>query len=381
LLRSLQVVPDALMQRRFSFLRRMVIEPAGVIAFGTAAIIACANDMGVWGLVIGFYAAAVADLLLTWILVRWRPRLALASVGVWRELIAYGRHIIGAVALQRITELLPVLLIGRFVGANPLGQYRYAQRMTSTPLMVVVQGAAYVLFPALARITEDRDRYRAACLRSLRLMCALAFPLGLILIPLGLPAATLLFGEVWRDAGYAAMAMAVFPAAGAVVSFASEALKADGRPDILTRVHVVIALASAAAMLALLPFDLVGVVAGIAIGTVAGAVYSLVRVGGLIEVSAGGLAAQFAPTAAAALIMAALLTPLEFLVVEAADRPTGEGLVLFAAQGIAGIALYAAALRTLAPATAADLWDVAGRALRGSRGEGAPEPEAAVAGK
>jgi len=362
--RSLQIVPEALLQRRFSFLRRVIVEPAGAIALGIGAVIACSQGLGPWGLVIGYYCAAVTDVVLSWALVGWRPKLAQASFAMWRELVRYGRFVVGATALMRAGEQIPVLLIGRFVGANALGQYRYASRIISTPLMVVVQGASYVLFPALARITGDRDRFRAACLRSLALMCAVAFPLGLILVPLGVPAATLLFGEVWRDAGYAAMAMAAFPVAGAVVSFASEVLKADGRPDVLARVHVVILVCGAIAMVALLPFDLVGVAAGLSLGTVGGAVYSLFRLGPLLGIPRLRMTAAFLPQAAAALLMAAVLTPVEFLLVDSASHGTALGLVLAGAEAAAGFALYALALYALAPATARDLATVIRRSVR-----------------
>ena len=60
----------------------MVIEPLQVICFGVAAVIAASDGLGPWALVIGYYAAAVADVILSWILVRWRPRPGLASVAM-----------------------------------------------------------------------------------------------------------------------------------------------------------------------------------------------------------------------------------------------------------------------------------------------------------
>src|SRR4029453_12389652 len=38
LVRQVAVVPDALLQRRFSFARRLVAEPLSIVAFGVAAI-------------------------------------------------------------------------------------------------------------------------------------------------------------------------------------------------------------------------------------------------------------------------------------------------------------------------------------------------------
>jgi len=378
-LRSLLVVPQAILQRRFSFLRRVVVEPAGVVAFGIGAVIATANGLGVWGLVIGYYASAVTDVVLSWALVDWRPRFRTASFAMWRELIGYGRHVVATTALLRAEEQIPVVLLGRFVGTGPLGQFRYANRISTTSLALVVQGASYVLFPALARISHEGDRFRDACLRSLRMMAAIAFPLGLVLVPLGLPAAVLLFGDVWKQAGYAAMALAAFPAGATLISFASEVVKAGGRPDIMTRIHIVTLIASTVAMVALLPLDLVGVAAGISLGAAVGGADSLRRVAALLELRIADLVAEIWAPAAAALAMAAVMVPVEFLLVQAHTRAELIGLILLGAEFTAAIALYAGALRALAPQTLADLISMIRRLRPGGRAGGPAEPSQAPA--
>ena len=70
----------------------------------------------------------------------------------------------------------------------------------------------------------------AAFLRSLRWMMAIAAPAGLFLVALGLQLTVLVFGDVWRPAGYAAMAMAGFAVGGAVTSLVSELLRSQERP-------------------------------------------------------------------------------------------------------------------------------------------------------
>jgi O-antigen/teichoic acid export membrane protein len=374
LLHPLQIVPEALLQRRFSFVRRVIVEPASVIAFGVTAIVLCANGLGVWGLVLGTYARALVELGLSWGLAGWRPQFRLASFEMWRELVRYGRYGVGASALERGSEQIPVVLIGHFAGAAQLGQYRYAQRIAATPLAAIVQGGSYVIFPALARITGNRDRFRGASVRSLRMMCAFSFPLGMILIPLGLPIAAIVFGEVWRDSGYAAMALSLFPVAGTLISFSSEVAKADGRPDIVTRTHAVNLVAGITCMAALLPFHLVGVAIGFGLGWLAGAIYSLSRVSGLLNVSRRKLFGETLPALGAGLVMVAVLTPLEFLVVNADSRGTLVGLALIVAQGLLGLIIYLGALRILAPEIVGQIVELLGRL----RGRGAPAPEAAV---
>jgi O-antigen/teichoic acid export membrane protein len=351
LVRSLQVVPEALLQRRFNFVRRMVIEPVQVIAFGVAAVIATSNGLGAWGLVIGFYAAAITDVILSWALVRWRPRPRLASLSMWRELVSYGRHVLGANLVLRVGDEVPTLLIGRVIGEGSLGQYRYANRIASTPLALVLGAAAYVVFPAFARISHQRERFTAAFLNSLRWFSTVAMPLGMILLPLGVPMAVILFGDVWRPAGEAVTALCVYAAAASMVSIASEGLKAEGRPDVLVHVHLVSFGAATVAMLALLPFDLVGVAAGLSVGITIGAVYALARLSRILAIEGRAMVQQIWPSAVAAIVMALALLPLDRLVIQPDTHGTVAGIALLGAEGLIGLGFYLAVLLPFAPDT------------------------------
>ncbi len=75
LLHPFQVVPEALLQRRFSFLRRVDRRAAGVIAFGATAVYFCADGHGRLGarhrlLMPGRWSRSA----LSWGLARWRPK-------------------------------------------------------------------------------------------------------------------------------------------------------------------------------------------------------------------------------------------------------------------------------------------------------------------
>lgn len=365
LIRSFQVVPEALLQRNFSFLRRLVIQPVQVIAFGIAAVLATSEGLGPWGLVIGFYASAVTDVLLSWILLRWRPRLSQASFSMWKELIGYGRHVLASNVVLRLAEQLPIALLGRFVGQSAAGQWRYADRMAGGPFMLLVSGASYVIFPAFARISHERRRFSAAFLESLRWFATAAMPFGLIFIPLGIPLAVTLFGDVWRDAGEGVMALSAFIIAASMVSIASEALKAAGRPDILTRIHTVTGITAAIAMGSLMGFDLVGVAAGFSIGWCAGAAYALSRLGKLLEIPLRDMLRCLWAPAVAAMAMAAILMPIDRLLLDPVSHGVALALLLLAAEGLIATALYAAVLLPLAPDTIPRLREILGSARRG----------------
>lgn len=380
LLRSATTVPDALMQRRFSFLRRTVVEPLGIIVFGVTSIVLVASGLGVWGLVIGNTAQRLVMVFAAWGLARWRPNLRLASFGLWREMIGFGRHVIASELVRTTSGQVTTALLGRFVGTAALGQFAYAARIAQKPLGIMVNAGSYVLYPAFSRIAADERRFRAAFLRSLRLFSAMAIPIGFVMLPLGEPFAVVVFGEPWRDAGYAAMAMFAYVGCRSLISLAGEAFKAAERPQILLRVSLLSAALGVASIVALLPFGLVGVAAAVSVASVGVTAYSIRAVAGVVGLPVARMVGEIWPAVAASVVMAAALLPVEHLVVDAAGRETALGLILLAGEVVAAAALYWGALAVFARPLARELLEITRRAARQLTAR-APETEPGPTGE
>ncbi len=373
-LRTIGAVPDALLQRSFSFVRRLVIEPATVLCFGVSAVIAAAAGLGAWSLVIGQYAGFAIDAILAWALVRWRPRWSQVSFSMWRELVGYGRHVFVATAILHIGEQVSTALVGRLLGTAALGQFRYALRLAGTPFSLLLAGAAYVLFPAFSRIAGDARRLQGAFLRSLRWVCVASFPAGLFFVPLGVPTAVIIFGPEWREAGEAMAAMCLLPAGGMLANVVSEALKAIGEPRYLTRMHVVTAVITAGLILALQPFGLTAASAALSIGAVAGGVYALFLMRRVAGTPMRLMVAEVWPPALAACAAAGALIPVELLV-DAESHGVAVGALLLLAEALAGAILYLGLLRLIAPESGRELASGAGRILKRVAAFRGPDPD------
>jgi PST family polysaccharide transporter len=355
LLRMVEIVPQALLQRRLSFVRRLVIDPLAAIAYLVVAILAGANGLGAWTLVLATYAGAIVSALAAWTLARWRPRPRLASMGTWRGLARFGRPIVVGDLIQRGVDETPVAGIGRFIGAGALGQYTYAVRVATQPLGLIVNGIAYVLLPSFARMASDRRRLRGAVTRSLCGVCSVGFPAGLIFVPLGVPAMTVVFGAKWHQAGYALMALSASCGALSIGALATELWKATGRVGFLPRMHGLALALTVALVAAALPLGTVGVCGAISLASVAVAVYALWGIHAVLEIRLRALAATVWPPALAAAVMACALYAIDRLVVHAGTHTLPVDLALLAAETLLGAAIYLCSLRLIAPRTTADL--------------------------
>jgi PST family polysaccharide transporter len=352
-LQSARTVPNAILQRRFSFLRRLIVEPVSAVAFGLVAIIATSRGMGVWGLVIAQYAMSLVDLALSWGLVRWRPRIGQVSIAMWRELVGYGRHVLAGSTVRRLGERIPILVAGGVLSTSAVGQLQYANRIITTPFSLLVAGISYVVFPAFARISRDHARFMPAFLRSLRWATLIAMPIGLILAPLGEPLAIIAFGERWRVAGEVTAAICLFIPAQTIVAIIGESFKAAGIPAKRTRVNLIAVGSGALTMLVLAPtIGLFGVGIGISVDALVGAAVSIALASGVMEIPRRSILRAIAPQLGAALAMIAVLFPVETLAVNAASHGTVVGLLLLSGEALLGAVVYLLVLRVLAPGLA-----------------------------
>ena len=156
LVQSLSVVPDAVLQRRFSFARRVAVDPLSSVAFSAVASpgrrgrrrrLGAGRGRLRVAAGIGHRGACRSP--------RFRPRLALASVAMWRELASFARPVLGSEILSKVATQLDTVMLGRFKGAAALGQYRNGLRVAQQPSDGFVSIGAYVLLPALVRLARS----------------------------------------------------------------------------------------------------------------------------------------------------------------------------------------------------------------------------------
>ncbi|CRK49514.1 Polysaccharide biosynthesis protein [Rhodococcus sp. RD6.2] len=369
LLMSVTTVPDALMQRRFQFTRRVVVDPAVGLAYAVGAIVPAALGLGVWSMVIGSYLSLVVWIVASWWLAHWVPWHGRFSVGLWREMAVFSFPLLLDGVAGRLQEAVGLTLVGRELDESALGGYRFGRRIALLPGMAVVQIGSYVLLPAFSRIASDSRRLRDAFVRALTWIWLAAAPTAAVMAALGTPAVVLLLGEPWRSAGMAAAAMAGLGLGVAMTAVSSEALKGAGRSGRLNWMTGVGLLTGIPLLLVLLPFGLTGVGTAASVSAILVGVTGLVAAGPIVRVSGREMLRVLVPPLVAALVGVLVIVPVEHFVGHADQRSTLIGLFVITAESLGLLAVYLLSLRVIAPATAARIGDAA-RALRSGVGAG-----------
>lgn len=120
------------------------------------------------------------------------------------------------------------LIVGRVLGAGPIGQYSIAYNLVTYPVRRVAKMAAAVTLPAFSAIGGDKARFREAYLRALALSAVLVWPALGCAAALGPHVVLGLYGPQWEAAVAPFQVLCIAAMALVCAVFGEMALKALG---------------------------------------------------------------------------------------------------------------------------------------------------------
>jgi O-antigen/teichoic acid export membrane protein len=175
-------VPAALMERQLDFRRRCVVELAPVVVYAAVALGLALCQWGVWSLVWGRVAGALAGCITAWSLCCFRPGWHF-DWGRARALGGYGRFVAGGSLLSFLVVNLDDAVLGRAVGPVQLGLYYKAYLWANLPATALAHIVNRVAFPAYARMAAAGDKARLYQRLVSGIAClALPFACGMVLL-------------------------------------------------------------------------------------------------------------------------------------------------------------------------------------------------------
>jgi O-antigen/teichoic acid export membrane protein len=345
-------VPEALLQRRFSVRRRIIVGPAMSLTFAIVAVTLAACGWGVWSMVVGSYASYAVWVVCLWLICDWRPGHGHFSFKMWRELAKFGFPLMVSRFSYHIKVMAEAVIVGRVLGAAHLGQYRYAQRIAEIPEKGIIDVCSNALFPAFSRISGDKERLCAAYLSALRWSMIGAAPLTALMIALGEPAVLIVLGKPWHEAGIVVAAMAGVGIGRALESVSEEAIKGVGRTSLINWCTAAEVGGGLILVLILIrPLGLFGVGLALSITSVIVAIIKVGLARSVVEVPIKSLLRVLAPPLPAAALACAVTLYLEHFVLHSDSHPEVVAIVLLALEVVVFGLVYLAALSLVAPTT------------------------------
>jgi O-antigen/teichoic acid export membrane protein len=200
LLQSAGLVSEALLQREMRFrVLAMIAVASYLFGYAVVAITLARLGFGSWALVWGQIAQMALQSAMNIHFAGYRLRLGF-DTGCLREMFRFGF----GVSLTQIGNYLALnfdyFVVGRFLGAAPLGQYSRAYLLLAQPANLVGNMADKVLFPALANVQKEPERLARAYNMALALSALTQIPASVVLAIAGPEVIGVLMGPQWSEA-------------------------------------------------------------------------------------------------------------------------------------------------------------------------------------
>ncbi|BAZ06809.1 lipopolysaccharide biosynthesis protein [Calothrix sp. NIES-3974] len=196
---GLGIQHSALLNRQMQYRVLMVNDVCSNLLGIICAIVAAWYGWGYWALVIMPLVNATVNTIGVWITCQWRPGLPTRRVGV-RSLLVFGGHLTGFSIVNYFARHLDNILIGRYWGAQQLGQYAKAYQLLLLPLNQINVPITNVAIPSLSRLQNEPDKFRDYYLKALSAIAFLTMPITTLMIVVSEELIGTILGSQWGDA-------------------------------------------------------------------------------------------------------------------------------------------------------------------------------------
>jgi lipopolysaccharide exporter len=196
LLNGLQNPAFILFERQLQFMpdvKRTML--ANLIGAATSICLALQTH-SYWALVVSTVVIALVHTCVTY----WRvPNRVGFSLSHFREMFGFGGWLALTSIVEYVNGKVDFLLIGRGIGAAPLGAYQAGGQIIATATGDVVGPLVRAIFPSLA-MTRTPEELRDKYIRIQAVILSLALPIGIGLSAMAIEAVALLLGDRWAQA-------------------------------------------------------------------------------------------------------------------------------------------------------------------------------------
>ena len=164
-----------------------------------ATVILALMGCGVWSIVWPMIISTGIIVVVTRRYCSWKPPQKFTFTD-WREIIDFGKNLLGVEILNRLRMNVDNILVGKFLGVEALGLYYFAFNAGSGITTNVVYAFNSALYPHLCDFRQDKVKLRKEYYKSLKSSAFILVSLVLLqssLAPLYVP---IIFGEKWVPA-------------------------------------------------------------------------------------------------------------------------------------------------------------------------------------
>lgn len=264
-LTGLFIQHEALLNRQMRFLAIAVIDISALLIGLLAGIVAAWYGAGYWALVLNFFVMTLATAVGNWVTCRWRPGWPVRGSGV-RSMLGFGGNVTGFNIFTYFARNIDNALIGKYWGASQLGLYAKAYQLLLLPVQQINAPFAAVAIPALSRLQDVPDRYRATYLKIIEKIAIITMPGVVFMIVTADWLVVFLLGQQWYETSHIFMLLGIAALIQPVSKTTVWLFLTQARSREMLRWGIIGGIISIISIVAGLPWGALGVAASYAFG-------------------------------------------------------------------------------------------------------------------
>lgn len=198
-LNALCVIQNTIMVREFRFAQLSTITFLSSTISGVIAIVMALTGFGIWSLVGQRVSMMASKAALLWWRSSWRPAGGEAR-GSLREMAPFSLRLMTTDLITALYNNVAQLFIGKIYSGSVLGYFNQAQKLKDMPVNATMQSIQSVTFPALAKISDNEQKFSDSYRRVVMVTAYIMFPMMAGLIATAEEIYTLLLKPDWHPA-------------------------------------------------------------------------------------------------------------------------------------------------------------------------------------
>lgn len=231
---SLRSVPLTLARKNLDYAKLVIPDVVSVAVASAVSILMALAGFGVWSLVVKTVLHSALALVLLQFVLPYRPRFAFDRAAA-RELLQYGRFIVGASLLLVTLYNIDKFYVSRFAGVAALGLFVLAMRIAELPVQQFSFLVGNVMFPVFSKMERSGQGLRMVFLKTLKYTASATLPMAAGLSLFGPPLVRYFYGPEWDGLAVPLRMLALYAALRSLSSIICDLFKATGHPHLMQR--------------------------------------------------------------------------------------------------------------------------------------------------
>lgn len=240
------VVPQALLTQRLQFRDMTIAQIVGSVSASIGALLLAWAGVGVWALAAQPLIGNTVTCAMMMRQGRWLPGLKPALRHL-EGMVSLSLNLLGSNLVSTAGRNLHTFVIGRYLGAAPLGAYGLASGLTGTVLFQITSVIVRVLFPTLSLLKAEPERLSSAWLKANAAVALTTIPIMAGAAAMAPDVVHVLFGPQWEAAIDVLRILCVAMAVQSALTTTGTVLLTYGRGDLLLKTSIATAVLSGAA--------------------------------------------------------------------------------------------------------------------------------------